>query len=387
MTEKILSILIAAFCISPSLADNSLTPRKLQLPFKPSAKEPIDFNQRCGEPVRIRAARTIKVAAGEGHQSKNNIVALYIGLPVVDSAQDNVVIESVKSQKADPSNILISLSGDSLLVEYIDVKPGFSDEISLTFTVDIYERHAELAAGGPYDLKSPLYQKYTKSHSPAEEMPSDEDIDSKPPLSLKETGIRSNYLPVVKAKKIYDYLGEKLSYGGTSDISGDKKINCATYTYMFVELCRQAGVPARRCAGFAFSANPQDPNKTDVSGHNWAEFYIEGVGWIPVDPTMGDKKDLREKYYFGSVDNGHLCVSKSGFHEQLPLWYKTSARGELVFTENAADFKPFKSPDTIQGVCRFQYRYDRPIQISISDSYGPGLQILSRTGSFVTPPR
>jgi hypothetical protein len=387
MTKKVFLIFAVFFCVSVSLAQNTLAPRKLTLPLKLSAKEPIDPNQRYGQPVRIRATRTIGVSAGPEHQSQSNIVAVYIGLPIVDSAQDNIVIESVKSQKADPSKMLISLSEDSLLVEYFDVKPGFSDEISMTFTVDIYERRAELAAGKPYDITSLLYQKYTKSDSAAQEISPDEEVDSKPNLSLKETGIRPGYSPAVKAKKIYDYLADKLSYGGVSDLSGDQKIHCGTYAHLFVELCRQAGMPARRCAGFAFGANPQDPNKTDVSGHNWAEFYIEGVGWIPVDPTMGDKKDQRKKYYFGSVDNGRLCVSKSGFHDQLPLWYKTSARGELVFTETAADFKPFKYPDTIQGVYCFQYRFDRPIQISISDSYKTGLQIISRIGNFTVSPR
>lgn len=373
--------------MSAALARDNTAPRKLELPLKLSAKEPIDLNQRRGEPVRIRATRTIKVAAGQGHQSQRNIVAVYIGLPVLDSAQDNVIIESVKSQKAVPSNMLISLPEDSLCVEYMDVTPGFTDEISMTFTVDIYERRAKLAAGKPYDLTGSLYQKYIQPDSVSEGASPEEGMNSKTQTSLKEAGIQPGYSPIVKAKKIYEYLGKKLNYGGLSDLSGDQAIHCGTYAALFVDLCRQAGVPARRCAGFALGANPQDLNKTDVSGHNWAEFYVEGVGWIPVDPTMGDKKDQRKTYYFGAVDNGRLCVSKSGFHDRLPLWYKTSADGELMFTENAADFKPFKTPDTIQGAHRFQYRFDHPIQISISDNYGSGLQIVSRSGSFVKPPR
>lgn len=387
MAKKGFVIFTLLFGISTSLAQSSYTPRKLQLPLKLSANESVDLKQRRGDSVRIRAVRTIKIATGQGHQSQSNIVAVYIGLPLLDSAQDNIVIESVKSQKADPAKMLLSLAEDSLLVEYCDIKPGFSDEISMTFTVDIYERRAELRAGKAYDLTSSLYQKYTKSNVANEDMPPEESLDSKPDISLKKTGIQMNYNPVVKAKKIYDYLAEKLSYGGVSDLSGDQRVHCGVYAALFVDLCRQAGVPARRCAGFAFGVNPQDPNKTDVSGHNWAEFYVEDVGWIPVDPTMGDKKDPRKTYYFGSVDNGRLCVSKSGFHGQLPLWYKTSANGDLIFTENATDFKPFKSPDTIQGAHRFQYRFDRPIQISISDSYGSGLQILSRSGNFVKPQR
>jgi hypothetical protein len=85
------------------------------------------------------------------------------------------------------------------------------------------------------------------------------------------------------------------------------------------------------------------------------------------------------------VDNARLCVSKEGGHDLLPLWYKTSAQAELTFTRDASDFKPFKYPNTIQGVHRFQYRFDRPIQISVPDPYGPSLTIVSIQGNLKKP--
>jgi hypothetical protein len=389
--RMVIFCVLFAFISCQVLADIP-TPAKLQLPFKPAAGEPVDSTQRQGKPIRIRAKRQIKVLAGKEHKSKNNTVAIYIGLPVVDAGQDNVVIESVQSGKADPSNMTFSVHGDSLLVEYFNIEPGFNDVITLIFTVDIYERKANLSEARPNDRQSSLYKKYTQNRTYAGVTPLDGEPNPVLQKHLNDAGVTNNSEPIDKARKIYEYLSRKLSYGGFSDAEGktddciqNGKAHCGEYAVAFVRLCREAGVPARRCAGFALSNDLKKKEEISVSGHNWAEFYVEGIGWIPVDPTMGDKKDARKQYYFGAVDNARLCVSKSGCHDILPLWYKTSAAGDLIFTHEASDFKPFVYPETIQGVYRFQYRFDRPIQISIPEPYGPSLTILSIDGELRKP--
>lgn len=390
--KRIIVLCVLFFSTSHRTLADIPTPSQFQLPFKPIAREPVDYTQRRGPPLRIRATRQIKVLAGKGHKSKNNIVAVYIGLPIIDPAQDNVVIEQVQSKMADASNVIFSASGDSLLVEYFNVKPGFCDEISLTFTVDIYARRANLTGAKPYNEESSLYQRYTQNRSYAGVLPTSGEPNPILQKQLKNAGVRPDTDPVKKALRIYEYLGRELSYGGfndpgerPADIIESKKAHCGEYAILFVKLCQEAGVPARRCAGFAFAENVQNKNDISVSGHNWAEFYVEGIGWIPVDPTMGDKDDLRKQYYFGRVDNARLCISKGGFHDRLPLWYKTSANGELIFTQDASDFKPFKYPDTIQGVHRFQYRFDLPIRISVPEPYGSSLTILSKQGKIRKP--
>jgi len=390
MRMFILCLLLVS--VSSQVLADIPTSAKLQLPFKPVACEPVNYTQRLGPPIRIRANRQIEVLAGKEHKSRNNIVAIYIGLPVVDAGQDNVVIENVKSNKANPANMIYSVHGDSLLVEYFNVEPGFRDVISLTFTVDIYERRANLGGVKPYDKQSPLYKKYTKDRDYAGVTPLNGEPNPVLQTHLDKAGVNRNSDPIVKARKIYEYLGMELSYGGfsdseskTADIIQNKKAHCGEYAFSFVRLCREVGVPARRCAGFAFSEDPKKKNETTVSGHNWAEFYVEGIGWIPVDPTMGDKKDSRKQYYFGAVDNARLCVSKSGYHDILPLWYKTSAQEVPIFTQDASNFKPFGYPETIQGVHRFQYRFDRTIQISVPDPYGLSMTITPLEGKIRKP--
>jgi hypothetical protein len=51
--------------------------------------------------------------------------------------------------------------------------------------------------------------------------------------------------------------------------------HCWDYTDVFITLCRAADIPARQVCGWL----------NGVSGHVWAEVYIEDIGWVSVDPT------------------------------------------------------------------------------------------------------
>jgi len=358
-----------------------------QLPLKLSAREVGGLEQRIGEPIKVRLKRSFVIQTGSSHKSNNNIVAIYIGLPTPDQAHDNVVIEDVHSEKANPKNMIFSSKHDSLLVEYFDVQPGFKDEITITFSLELYQRRAKLSYSKeqPYDKQSDEYVKYIKNFN----------AGTYPKLQkhLKRIGVDSKKSAITNARKIYHYLGKQLRYGhyaSDETVPDDRldggKGHCGVYSKFFVDMCLESGIPARRCAGFLLGTDSADEKKTTVSAHNWAEFYVEGIGWVPVDPIMGDKTDMRKRYYFGNLDNAHLCISKGGYHDQLPIWYKKSASGEITFTNNADDFRPGLHPDTIQGAHRVQFRWDRPIQISVLQRYGAeNLQVLSRKGAIQMP--
>lgn len=52
--------------------------------------------------------------------------------------------------------------------------------------------------------------------------------------------------------------------------------------------------------------------------HFWCEFYLEGVGWIEVDPALGSVPTIEgfklppdpRTYYFGSMDNRRIAFSR-----------------------------------------------------------------------------
>ncbi len=63
---------------------------------------------------------------------------------------------------------------------------------------------------------------------------------------------------------------------------------CSYFATAFVLLARAEGIPARYVEGFCVPVD--GTNETVVyssMAHSWPEVYIEGVGWIPFEPTPG----------------------------------------------------------------------------------------------------
>ena len=95
-----------------------------------------------------------------------------------------------------------------------------------------------------------------------------------------------------KARAIYDwtcknmYRDESVRGCGTGDVlrllkrPGGK---CTDIHSVFVALCRAAGVPAREIFGIRMCKKAA----SDITRweHCWAEFYLPGYGWVPVDPA------------------------------------------------------------------------------------------------------
>ena len=116
--------------------------------------------------------------------------------------------------------------------------------------------------------------------------------------------------PLEKARAIYDWVVDntfrdpKIQGCGRGDIkfmleSGNLGGKCADINSLFVGLARTAGIPAREKFGIrvADSALFKCLGKTgDISKaqHCRAEFYLAGLGWVPVDPADIRKAVLEE---------------------------------------------------------------------------------------------
>jgi hypothetical protein len=79
--------------------------------------------------------------------------------------------------------------------------------------------------------------------------------------------------------------------------------NCTDYHSYFMSLGRTLGVPVRFHMGFPI---PSGSEGTVGGYHCWADYYIEGEGWYPVDISEGDKDPQRKDYYFGTLDNNRV---------------------------------------------------------------------------------
>ncbi|RPI85106.1 MAG: transglutaminase domain-containing protein, partial [Planctomycetaceae bacterium] len=120
-----------------------------------------------------------------------------------------------------------------------------------------------------------------------------------------------------RVRAIYDHTVSTLKYDktGTGWGRGDihyacdiKKGNCTDFHAVFIGLCRANGIPARFEIGFSL---PTDRPQGPIAGyHCWAECYVEGYGWIPVDASEAQKNPERRDYFFAAHDQHRVAFSQ-----------------------------------------------------------------------------
>jgi transglutaminase-like putative cysteine protease len=149
--------------------------------------------------------------------------------------------------------------------------------------------------------------------------------DLKPDAVVPVTGLPADLAAQVtqgktdalaKARAIYDYVFTTMRYDktGTGWGHGDalyacdaKKGNCTDFHSLFIAMARSQGIPARFEIGFPL---PPDKHSAEIAGyHCWADFYIDGKGWIPVDISEAWKHPDQRAYFFGSHDVNRVQFS------------------------------------------------------------------------------
>jgi transglutaminase-like putative cysteine protease len=133
-------------------------------------------------------------------------------------------------------------------------------------------------------------------------------------LALKVTEGKTQ--PLDKARAIYDYVFTTMKYDktGTGWGHGDvlyacdaKKGNCTDFHSLFIAMARSQGIPARFEIGFPL---PPDKHSAEIAGyHCWADFYVDGKGWIPIDISEAWKHPEKREYFFGSHDVNRVQFS------------------------------------------------------------------------------
>ncbi|MEW6730046.1 MAG: transglutaminase domain-containing protein [Acidobacteriota bacterium] len=112
-----------------------------------------------------------------------------------------------------------------------------------------------------------------------------------------------------KARAIYDYAVTNLKYDksgagwGRGDIffaCDEKRGNCTDFHALIIGLCRASNIPARFGMGFTI---PNDKPEGQIAGyHCWAELYLNGIGWLPIDASEANKNPDKREYFFGAHD-------------------------------------------------------------------------------------
>ena len=141
---------------------------------------------------------------------------------------------------------------------------------------------------------------------------------------LAEEIVGNEVNPLLKARKIYDFITTKLRYSfmrsystyisltefAASNLKGD----CGVQALLFITLCRIVGVPAKWQSGLVASSQ-------FVSPHDWVQFYVEPYGWLFADLSVGGSSwnagNMEHwDFYFGNLDPLRM-IANSEF--QYPL--------------------------------------------------------------------
>ena len=115
--------------------------------------------------------------------------------------------------------------------------------------------------------------------------------------------------PIEKSRHIYEYVVSAMRYDKSGDGWGrgdavwactSKRGNCTDFHSLFIGMMRASGIPARFEIGFPL---PEGESEGEIPGyHCWAEFYLNGVGWVPVDASEAWKNPAKLNYFFGAHD-------------------------------------------------------------------------------------
>ena len=198
----------------------------------------------------------------------------------------------------------------------------------------------------------------------------------------EEVGIDEGLSDIERARLLYDYLAKNKHFKKTKDscqcyqcstlkVLTDDGGHCITLARAFIALCRLQKIPAREQTG-AIAVNPLGPGRYEnrtydevVFGHTWAEVFISGFGWIPVEfhgiaigtpaltETNVQNEALRHKvlensepyfdFFFGHLDCFHIVCSNAAAKEVPQV---------IVYEETDNGIPQIQRPDALREECR-----------------------------------
>ncbi|HUN61745.1 MAG TPA: transglutaminase domain-containing protein [Candidatus Sulfotelmatobacter sp.] len=155
-----------------------------------------------------------------------------------------------------------------------------------------------------------------------------------------------------KARDIYDYVITTMRYDKSGEGWGrgdavwactSKRGNCTDFHSLFIGMMRASGIPARFEIGFPL---PEGKSEGDIPGyHCWAEFYLQGTGWIPVDASEAWKNPAKRDYFFGAHDVNRVFFTY-GRDIRLSPQQKGDPLNYFIYPYAELNGQPFKGLQT-----------------------------------------
>ena len=272
-------------------------------------------------PVRYTGTETLALPADV--LPATGMLAIWYPLPLETESQQDVVVTNLSHEEYIVTG---PVTEGQIAYVYYEV-PADAIDGDLSITADIaftsYEQHFEVdpAKVEAYNTTDPEYILYTSSGWNI--AVTDEIRD----LAIAIVGNEMN--PYIQAQAIYWYIIDTYPYSHAPHVSLDTikpKVaessymlatghgDCGTQSQFFAALCRSLGIPARATGGYQMLITGH------ASPHFWAEYYIEGYGWVPCDTTVAEiadwvdvseeDRDTFKAYYANNLDPARLVIQK-----------------------------------------------------------------------------
>ena len=248
--------------------------------------------------------------------------------------------------------------GNSLLFLEAQPPPASGGQVTMTFTVT--RREYVNRPDGPHPVEA--------NQTDAKLLARFRQHDELVPLQGKiaeaaRAATKDAHSEPEKARAIYDYVTTHLHYdkSGSGWGRGDaiwacdnKRGNCTDFHSLLIGMARSVGIPAKFEIGLPV---PEDNAEGTIGGyHCWAAFYLDGIGWVPVDSSEASKFPAKRDYFFGALDSNRVRLSV-GRDITLDPAQQGGPVNYLVYPYVEVDGKP------LQGVTQtFTFRdLDRPV--------------------------
>ena len=221
-------------------------------------------------------------------------VPVWIPLAGSDGRQQIEILQISEGQE------LVDQRGNKSLFATVVPRQVLSYEAKITLHDFDYRRdRLDLPGPSPADL------------APAPLIPLSE------PIRIKASELSAGKDPEAAARAIFAFVRDHVSYRRAPRRGAQTALefgqgDCGEYAVLFCALCRAAGIPARPVYGYIAAPAWR-------GWHAWAECWLEGYGWVPVDPNLERERvyfapilDMpnREGIFFGSLDRYRVVFSR-----------------------------------------------------------------------------